>query len=123
MAIVVIKNVAIERQAARAAVHSQVAIPAIGILAGLGSRGEIEFHVIGNENIQPPVFVIVEKCAACVVAVSVLLLAGFRRYVFEAPAVDVAIERQTTPGCDEQIGEAVIIEIAGANALAPAVAR
>ena len=104
------------------AVHRQVAVPAVRILAGLRRGGEIKFHVVGYEYVQVAVVIVIEKGASRVVAGAVLLEARFHGDVFEATAAYVVIECQASPRCDQQVNESVVIEIACAHTLAPAVA-
>ncbi len=71
-ALVVIENIAIERQSARAAIHGDAAIEAIRIGARLRRGVEIEFQIIGDEEIELAVVVVIDEGAAGVVANAIL---------------------------------------------------
>ena len=100
IAIVVIKDVVIERQAARPAVHRQVAIPAVGIRSGFGCCGEIEFHIIRHENIELAVVVVIQERAAGVVTDAVLPQVRVPRDIFKTAPRDIMVELQAAPISD-----------------------
>src|SRR5580704_11015713 len=97
VSIVVIENIAVERKAARAARHRKIAIPAIGVLARLRRTGKIKLEVVGDEQIQMSVVIVIQERAAGVVAYAVLLEPGFGRNVLEAAPGAIAIEHVGSP--------------------------
>ena len=121
-ALVVIQDVAIEGKPARSAIHRDAAIKAVRIRARLRRRVEIEFQIIRDKEVELPVVVVIDKCAAGVIANAILSQMNFRRDVFEAMSAHVAIERILSPVSDEQIGKPVVIVVARADALRPAFA-
>ena len=114
-----IENIAVERKAARSTGHWQVAIPAIGVFARFRGTRKIKLEVIGDEQIQMAVVIIVQERAAGVVPHPILCQAGLGRDVLEAAPSPVAIQHVRAPVGDKQIRVAVIVEIARADALPP----
>ena len=110
----------VEGQAARSAVDGQPQVPTVSIGAGLGRRVEAELEIVGDKQIETAVAVIVEEGAAGVVAHAILNEARFARHIAKAFAAFVAIEHVLAPVSDEEIGIAVVVVIARADALRPA---
>ena len=86
-------------------------------------RLEIELQVIGDEQVELAIVVVVDERAAGVVADAILREVQLRRDIFEALAAGIAIEDVLPPVSDEEIGEAIVVVIARADALAPAGVR
>ncbi len=82
-----IEDVAVERQAARPAIDGDSPIEAIRIRSGLRGGVEVEFQIIGDEEVQLAVIVVVDEGAASVVADAVLGQMNFRRDILKPAAV------------------------------------
>ena len=93
--------------------------------AGLGKGGSfrIEVDVVGDEEVEVAVFVVVEEGAAGVVASQAGFGAGgdagFSGHINEFAVAEVLPEGTVAPVGDEEIVEAVIVEIANAAAATP----
>ena len=117
--LVVVKDIAIERQAARTATHRNAAIEAIWIGARFRCRGKIEFQIVGDEEIELAVVVVIDKRAASVISDTILSQVGRRRDVFKMTAACIAIENILAPVRDEEIGVAIVIVILPAHTPCP----
>src|SRR6202035_4353164 len=95
------------------------AVPAVSVLTRLGRRLGIELQVVGDEQVGGAVFVVVQKRAVGVVANAILLEPGAFGHVLKTLAAGVPVEVILAPVCHEEVGEAVIIEVGGANPLTP----
>src|ERR1039458_3122784 len=65
VAFVVIKNILRARQTARPAHHGNAFPYTCRPLAGRGRRRKIKIHIVGYDQVEPAVAIIVNKCAAC----------------------------------------------------------
>jgi hypothetical protein len=90
-AFIVIEKIAIKGKAARPAIHSHAAIETVRIGTRFRSAVEIELQVIGDEEIQLAVIVVVDEGTARVVADAILFQVHLLRHIFKAPACQVAI--------------------------------
>jgi hypothetical protein len=79
VALVVIQQVGVERKAARAAIHRHAAIEAVRVGARLRRGLKVELQVIGDEQVQAAIAVVVEEGAARVVAGAILGKVDFGR--------------------------------------------
>ena len=120
VALVVVQQVGFEREPTGSAVDRHPAVEAVGIGARLRRRGEVELQVVGDEQVQVSVAIVVEERAARVVAGSVLSKMSLGRDVLEPFAVHVAVETVLTPVSDEQVGVSVVVIVARADTLGPA---
>src|SRR5262249_18373826 len=109
-------------QAGRAAGHNQALVeagPGFRQRSGLG----VEVNVIGDEQVQAPVFVVIEKSAAGVPApfagAGISSDSGRLRDIGERAVTIVAPQRAIAPIGNKQIIPSVIVVISRADALAP----
>ena len=111
VAVVVEEQVPLARQAARAALHGDAAVLAGLVLAELGQMREIDLHVAADEQIEPPVAIVVGEAAArrpssdrdagllgdvgerAVAIVAIQMVAAERGHVEILPAVAVHVRR------------------------------
>src|SRR5215510_185912 len=122
VAIVVEEDVHAALQAWRAARHRQTFVearPGFRQRSGLG----IEVNVIGYEQVEAPVFIVVEESATCVPALfagaSIGGDAGLFRDVGERAVAVVAPQRAIAPVGDKQVIPSVVVVISRADALTP----
>jgi len=90
-----------------------------GRIRGLGG-GEIHVNVIGDEEIELAVAVVVNESAAGIPALAASGDAGFFRYFGEGAVAVVVVEAVFAKVADEEIVEAVVVVVADAAALPPA---
>ena len=115
VAVVVIEDVFAALQAGRAAGHLDAFVGAAG---GFGSgRGlEVEVDVVGDEEVEVAVPVVVEKCAAGVPARVRLKKACLLGHVGEGAVAVVAEEGVLAVVADEEIVPAIVVVVAYAEA-------
>ena len=126
VAVVVEQDVLAALQPGRAAGHHQSLVQARARFRhGRGLR--IEVDVVGDEQIEVAVAVVIDESAAGVPAVQPLSRcrgdAGLSRDVRERAVAVVVLQDAVAPVGDEQIVVAVVVVVADAHALAPAGAR
>ena len=109
--------VAREREAAGSACNRHVAVEAVRVRPGLGHGSGIEDEIVGDEDFQVAVLVDIQERTARAVPVAV-----GNRHAFEAGSADIAVQPIGPPVGDEQIRPAVVVEIARADSLSPALA-
>src|SRR2546425_10566760 len=119
IAVVVIEDIFAARQAGRAAGDHDAFVEA-GAGFGNGRRGEVEVNVIGDEEIEAAVAVVVHEGAAGVPALAIACDAGLGADVGEGAIAVVVVETVFAEVGDEEVVEAVVVVIADANALSPA---
>ena len=78
----------------------------------MGVARKIKLEIVGDEQIQMSVVVVVQERAAGVVAHAILLQAGLGGDILEPVPAPIAIENIRAPISDEQIGVAVVVEVA-----------
>ena len=101
-------------QAARAALHVDAAIFAVGATAEAGQIVEVEIDVVGDHEIDEAVAVVVaESCAGRPSAVGD---AGFRGDVGEGAVAVVVIENVAAEAGDVEVGPAVVVVVADGSA-------
>jgi hypothetical protein len=88
--VVPIEDIAIERKPARPAGGGDVAVVAVRILAGFGRRLEVELEIVGDEQIEIAVAIVIEESAAGVLARAELFETSGFGGVFEALALAIA---------------------------------
>ena len=108
------------RQAARTAVHRDPLPAAVRVLAGLRQFLERGVQVGRNEQVQASVAVVVDPGAAGAVPHIALAKTGFLRDVGEGAVAVVAIQHVLSIVGDEQIVEAVVVEVADGDRRRPA---
>ena len=125
VAVVVIQDVGRGGQAARPAIHRHALPVAVFSLARGRRVGKAKIHVVGHEEVEPPVFIVVEEAAARVPPGTRAALdeAGLFRDVGERAVAVVVIERVLAPVGHKEVVETVVIVVPDANSLAPTRAR
>ena len=116
---IVIKDIFRPRQATRAAHHRHAFPHAGGPLAGSGRGGQIEIDVVGDEQIELAVAVVVDKSAPGAPGFSVAGNFGFLADVGEGAVSVVVVEDVFAVVGDVKIFPAVVVVVADAYALAP----
>ena len=119
VAFVVVENILRARQPARAAHHGNALPDASGALAGRGSGGQIEVHVVRDHQIEFAVAVVIDECAARSPRFSRAGDAGFFGDLGEDAAL-VVIEAILSVISNVEIFPAVVVVVSDANALTPA---
>ncbi len=84
---------------------------------------QIHIDVVGDEQIEVAVAVVVDECAARVPARAFARHAGFLADIGESAVAVVVIENVLAEVGDEQIVPAIVVVVADANALSPAGVR
>src|SRR5256885_2338793 len=84
------------------------------------SSGQVEIDVVGDEEIEFAVAIVVDKCTAGVPALAVTAHARFISYIRERAITIVVIKNVLAEIADEEIFEAVVVVVTNANALSPA---
>src|SRR6185312_15404904 len=92
-------------KSARTAVDRDAFPGAVGILAGLGKMRQIERDVVGDEEIEPAIAVVVDEAAARAPTLARIVEAGLFRDIGERAVAVVAVENIVAPVGDEQIVE------------------
>ena len=118
--VVVIERHGFGRQAHGAADHGEPFPHALPAIAGLGHAGGIEIEIVGDEQVQLAVAIVIEKGAAGAPALGRGQAACLRLIAKRAVAL-VMPEHVAAPGGDEQVDAAVVVDVAGTDALAPVV--
>ena len=114
-----VENVLSALQAGRAAGHHHAFVETgAGFRDGRG--GQIEIDVVGDEQIEFAVAVVVHESAAGVPALAVSGDAGLFADVGEGAVAVVVVENVLAEVGDEQVFEAVVVVVADADALSPA---
>ena len=119
VAAIAIEDVRAAGEAQRAARHRNLVVAAVGGLARARRLRRIEVHVVGDEQIEMPVAVVVEKAAAGAPARAGAGDASLLGDVGERAVAVVVIEHVAAPVRDEQIVEAVVVVVADAAAPGP----
>jgi len=119
VAVVAKENIFSADEAGRAASDHYAFIQA-GAGLGDGCGGEIHVDVIGDEEIEFAVAIVVNEGATAVPAVAVCCDAGFFGDFGEGAVAVIVIETILAEVADEEIVEAVVVVIAEAAALSPA---
>ncbi len=89
---------------------------------GKRSRLDVKVDIVGDEEVEMAVAVIVKKQQPVFQRVSRLQKAGFGCDICERPVSIVAVENVLTVVADEEIVPAVVVIVAHATALSPAAA-
>src|SRR5439155_2993891 len=84
------------------------------------SRLQIEIDVVGDEQVQMPVAIVVEKGAACAPLRVLAQETRPFRNVRKSAVTVVVIENVLAPVHDKKVVKAVVVVVADADALAPA---
>ena len=84
------------------------------------SSSQIEIDIVGDEEIEFAVAIVVDKRAAGVPALAVPAHARFISYIRERAITIVVIKNVLAKVADKEVLEAVIVVIANADALSPA---
>src|SRR3954470_4912910 len=80
---------------------------------------QIELNVVGDEQIQVAVAIVIQKSAASAPLLACDGQSNLLGYVFEAAVTEVAVQDVMAEVSHEQIGKAVVIVVARAHALCP----
>src|ERR1035438_10128327 len=103
------KGIARTFQSARAALHVESAVFAVGRFAEAGEIVEVKIHVVGNHQVDETISVIVAKCGSGrPAAVGNASLGG---HIRERAVPVVVIEHVPAQAGDIQVGPSVIVEI------------
>src|SRR5580700_4483483 len=119
VAFIVIENILGARQTTRATHHRNAFPYTIGSLARRGRRRQIEIHIVGYDQVEPTVAIIVDKCAAGAPSFSRACDSGFFRH-FRKNAALIVIQAVLAIVGDVDIFPAVVVVIPDADPLAPA---
>ena len=123
VAVVVIENVGVAGETARAA-HDRNSFPLAKRLArGRRSFCGIELDVVADEKIQMAVAIVIEPGAARAPADLLVVDAGFARDIGERAVAVVVKQNVVSPEAAEQIVPAIVVVVADADAGLPAGAR
>ena len=122
ISVVVIQNILAALQSRRPAGDHHAFVEArTGF--GHGRRGQIEIDVVGDEQIELPVAIVVDEGAASVPALAFARHASLLADIGERAVAVVVIQNVLAEVGDEQIVPAVVVVVADANALSPARVR
>ena len=88
----------------------------------LGHRSgrQVEIDIVGHEQIEAAVAIVIDESAACVPAFAVSGHAGLFADVSKSAVAIIVIENAFAEVSDEEIVPAIVVVVADANALAPA---
>src|SRR5438034_10454586 len=84
------------------------------------SRSQIKIDVVGDEQIEFAVAIVVDKRAASVPTLAVPAHAGFVGHIGERAIAVIVVKHVLAKIGDEEIFEAVVVVVTNANALSPA---
>src|SRR5262249_41421735 len=119
VAVVVIKDILAAVEAGRAASDCDALVKTrAGFRNGRGFQ--IKINVVGNEQIEVAVTIVVHKGAAGVPALACARKAGFFADFAERAVAVVVIENVFTEVRDEEVLEAVVVVVTNTDTLAPA---
>jgi len=121
VAFVVIKNILRARQTAAGRTSRETFPYTGGPLAWRGRRRKIKIHIVGYDQVEPAVAIIVNKCAACSPAFPRAGDSSFLRYFGEDAAL-IMVEPVLAVVGDVQILPAIVVVISNADALPQPVA-
>ena len=120
VAIVAVQQIGSAFQPARAAHHGDAFPLAVLVAARLWNGFLVEDDVVGDEQVEIAVTIVIEKRATGPPAPARCRKAGLLGPVFERPVPLVAIEHVVSEVGHQQIGVPVVVVIGGADALTPA---
>src|SRR5439155_11683383 len=84
------------------------------------SRSQVEIDVVGDEEIEFAVTIVVDKRAASVPTLAVPAHAGFVGHIGERAIAVIVVKHVLAKIGDEEIFEAVVVVVTNADALSPA---
>ena len=121
IAVVAIKGMPPGRKPARAAIHRN-AFPIAGrVLAGRGGMFERKSDVVGNEEVEMPVAVVVQECAASAPSCRTRLQkSGCFGDIGERAITIVAVQAVLSEVGAEDVVEAVVVVVGNADSIRPA---
>src|SRR4051794_14898096 len=119
VSIVAIKGMDAAREPARAALDGNSLPGAIHVRTGLGDAIHVELQIIGDEEIEVAVAVVVDPSAAGAPAGVITKQAGGFGDIAEGAIAVIFVELVLAVVGDEQIFEAVVVVVADANAASP----
>src|SRR5438874_1261198 len=100
--------------------HDRFAFPlALACLAGMRRVGEIEIHIVDNDQIQKSVAIEIEERATCAPARLGRSQPPLLGFVIELAIAKIPIENVLSPLRDKQIRISVIVYIADTDTLSP----
>src|SRR5262249_34856799 len=107
------------RQSSRTAVHLDIAEHTVLVRAGLRCAVGIEIDVIGAEQIEPAIAIVIDPRAARAPVSSIAANASPGGHVRKSAIAIVVVENVLAPVGDEQVLESVIVVVADANTHGP----
>ena len=120
MSVILIERQCFGGQTSRTA-HDRFSFPlALAGLAGMRRVGEIEIHIVDNDQIQKSVAIEIEERATCAPARLGRSQPPLLGFVLEPAIAKVSIESVLSPLRDKQIRISVIVYIADTDPLSPA---
>ena len=119
VAIVVVQGMSSVGQPAWPAFHGNAFPVAIAVLPGHGSVFEGETNIVGDEQIQVAIPVVVQEAAPCAPARLLVPQAGGFGYIGKGSVAIVAIKPVLSEAGDEDVFESVVVIVADANSGGP----
>src|SRR5215472_11638346 len=119
VSVIVIERVVSGRKAVRAAPDGESLPFTVLGAAGFGYMGQIEIDVVGHEDVQPAIAVIVDESAAGSPARTCHRQPRALGDVFEFAVSEITVEAVVAVIGHEQVGMAVVIDVTGARRLSP----
>src|SRR6202165_2297848 len=117
--VILIERERFGRQTARAA-HHRLSFPlALAGLARVRRVGQVEVHIMDDDQIQKSVSVEIEERAACTPARFWRKQPPLLSLVLERAIAEISIENVLSPLCDEQIRISMIVYVSDTDPLSP----
>ena len=113
------QEIRVERQAPRTTVHRNALPQAVGSVADVGGGREIESQVVGDEEIDATVAIVVDERATRSPSRAPGRQPGARGHVLEPAVAAVSIENVLPVVGDEDVQPAVVVVVAGTDARCP----
>src|SRR5207249_8106184 len=107
----------------RAAIHGHAFEITVGIFSRSWDLAEVENQVVGDEQIQAAVAVVVHPSATTAPTLAGMQQAGRLRYIRERAVAVVAVQDVLRPAGDKKILETVVVVVADGHAACPALAH
>src|SRR5205814_574759 len=119
MSVIFIERQCFGWQAPRTA-HDRLALPlALAGLARMRRVGQVEIHIVDNDQIQKSVAIKIEERATCAPARLCKLQSALFGFVLKYAVAKISIENVLSPLRDEQVRKSVVIYIPDTDPLSP----
>ena len=117
-----VEHGALRNQSARTAIHRDAFEITPRVLSRWRDFVEIENEIVGEEQVEASIAVVVHPGAACAPAIAEVQQACRLRHVGESAVAVVAIQNVLRPAGDENVVAPVVVVVGDGHAAGPALA-